>query len=200
MTDILLEWVSLYGLVILAGTIFLAALGAPLPGTVLLVLSGAFAASGEMDLTSVVVTAFFSAVLGDLVAFSIGYLSGTWLKPRLGRSALGAQISKAEAFMTKWGGMGVFLSRWVVAPIGPTVNYVSGISRYNWQRFLLWDMSGEAIWVTLYITIGMVFSASALALVDMIASASWVMIGALAMFLMGKRLLKLAKRAGKANA
>jgi len=200
MTDILLGLVTQYGLVILAGTIFLAALGAPLPGTVLLVLSGAFAVSGEMNMLAVILTAYFSAVAGDITGFAIGYKGGAWLQGKLRRSNLGAQIGKAEAFMAKWGGAGVFFSRWLVAPIGPTINYVSGISRFSPARFVLWDLLGEVIWTGVYVTIGMVFSASALALVDMIASASWVLIGALAMFIMGKRLIKVVRKAGKAAA
>ena len=200
MTDLLLDLVTQYGLVILAGTIYLAAMGAPVPGTVLLVLSGAFAASGDMEPVSVVLVAFLAAVAGDVSAYAIGYKGGVWLKGKLGASPLGGQIGKAEAFMAKWGGLGVFLSRWLVAPIGPTLNYVAGIGRFSWQRFVLWDVLGEVIWVGLYVGIGMVFSASALALVDMIASASWVIIGAIGMWFMGKRLIKVAKRAGKVEA
>ena len=200
MTDLLLDLVTQYGLIILAGTIFLAAMGAPVPGTVLLVLSGAFAASGDMGPVSVVLTGFVAAVAGDVTAFAIGFKGGDWLQGKLRTSGLGAQIGKAEGFMAKWGGLGVFLSRWLVAPIGPTLNYVAGIGRFSWQRFVLWDVLGEVIWVGLYVGIGMLFSASALALVDMIASASWVIIGALGMWFMGKRLIKVAKRAGKAVA
>jgi len=200
MTDLLLELFTQYGLVILAGTIYLAALGAPLPGTVLLVLSGAFAASGEMDLVSVIAAAYFSAVAGDITGFTIGYKGGAWLQKKLARSSLGAQIGKAEAFMAKWGGVGVFLSRWLVAPIGPTINYVAGIGRFSWKKFVLWDLLGETIWVAVYMTIGVVFSASALALVDMIASASWVLLGALVMWVMGKRLIKVIRKARQAVA
>ncbi len=195
MTDLLLELVTQYGLIILAGTIFLAAMGAPVPGTVLLVLSGAFAASGDMEPISVVLVAFLAAVAGDVSAYAIGYKGGVWLKGKLGASPLGGQIGKAESFMAKWGGPGVFLSRWLVAPIGPTLNYVAGIGRFSWQRFVFWDVLGEVVWVGLYVGIGMLFSASALALVDMIASASWVILGALGMWFMGKRLMKVAKRA-----
>ncbi len=200
MTDLLLDLVTQYGLIILAGTIFLAAMGAPVPGTVLLVLSGAFAASGDMEPVSVVLTAFAAAVAGDVSAYAIGRKGGMWLKGKLGATPLGGQIGKAEHFMAKWGGVGVFLSRWLVAPIGPTLNYVAGIGRFSWQRFVLWDVLGEVVWVGLYVGIGMLFSASALALVDMIASASWVILGALGMWFMGKRLIKVAKRAGKAAA
>ncbi len=198
MTDILLDLISQYGLITLAATIYLAALGAPVPGTVLLVLSGAFAASGEMNPVSVAITAFLAAVLGDISAYAIGYRGGVWLQRKLSHSGLGKQIGKAEGFMAKWGGLGVFFSRWLVAPIGPSLNYVAGIGRFGWPRFVLWDVLGEVIWVGLYVGIGMLFSASALALVDLIASASWVIIGGLGMYFMGKRLIKLARRAGKA--
>lgn len=199
MTDLLLALVTQYGLIILAGTIFLAALGAPVPGTVLLVLSGAYAASGDMGPVSVVLVAFLAAVAGDVSAYAIGYKGGEWLQDKLRHSGLGKQIGKAETTMDKWGGLGVFLSRWLVAPIGPTLNYVAGIGRFSWQRFVLWDVLGEVIWVSLYVGIGMLFSASALALVDMIASASWVILGGIGMWFMGKRLLKAAKHARLAD-
>ncbi len=194
MTDLLLELVTAYGLVILAGTIFLAALGAPVPGTVLLVLSGAFAAGGDMDPILVVLTGFSAAIAGDFTGYFIGFSGGEWLQEKLGRSPLGKQVNKADAFMAKWGGVGVFLSRWLVAPIGPTLNYVAGIGRFRWQSFVLWDVLGEVVWVGLYVGIGMLFSASALALVDLIASASWMLLGALGMYLMGKRLLIVARK------
>jgi len=199
MTDLLLELVTQYGLVILACTVFLSALGAPLPGTVLLVLCGAYAASGDMDVVTVVSVAFLSAVAGDITGYAIGYRGGAWLQRRLRLSSLGSQMDKAERFMAKWGGAGVFFSRWLVAPLGPTVNYISGISRFGWRKFIIWDLLGELIWTGAYTTIGMVFSATALALVDIIASASWVLIGAVGMYLMGKRLLKVAQQAGQAR-
>ncbi len=65
---------------------------------------------------------------------------------------------------------------------------------------MLWDLLGETIWVAVYMTIGVVFSASALALVDMIASASWVLLGALVMWVMGKRLIKVIRKARQAVA
>ena len=198
MTDILLALVTQYGLIILAATIFLAALGVPVPATVLLVLSGAFAAAGDMALVSVIIVAFLAAVAGDISGYAIGRMGGTWLARKLHHTAIGTQIGKAEGLMKKWGGLGVFLSRWLVAPMGPALNYVAGIGRFSWQRFVLWDALGELVWVGLYVGIGVVFSASALALVNMLASASWAIIGALGMFLMGKRLIKLAKHAGKA--
>ena len=195
MTDIFSELVTAYGLVILAATVFFAALGAPVPGTALLVLSGAFAASGDMDTTWVALTAFGAAVIGDFTGYFLGLSGGDWLKEKLGRTRFANQVFKAEKLMAKWGGIGIFLSRWLIAPVGPTLNYVAGIGQFGWRRFLLWDSLGEAVWVALYVSIGMVFSATALALVDAIASASWLILGGIGMYLMGMRLLKVARKA-----
>lgn len=199
MTDLLLELIADYGLVILSGTIFLAALGVPVPATALLVLCGAFAASGDMIVYSVVFTAFFSAVAGDLSAYMIGRKGGLWLQRRLQNARIASQFRKAELFVAKWGGFSVFLSRWLVAPIGPALNYVAGIGKFHWQQFVFWDVLGEAIWVGLYVSIGIVFSTTAIALVELLASFSWMILGALGTIFMGHRLIKVAKHAGKAR-
>ena len=195
MTDFFSELVTAYGLIILAGTVFMAALGAPVPGTALLVLSGAFAASGDMDTYWVVFTAFGAAVIGDFTGYFLGLSGGDWLKAKLERTRFANQVLKAEKLMAKWGGVGIFLSRWLIAPVGPSLNYVAGIGQFSWRRFIFWDSLGEAVWVALYVGIGMLFSSTALALVDAIASASWLILGGFGMFLMGKRLLKVARKA-----
>lgn len=201
MTDLLMQLIADYGLIVLSASIVLACLALPLPSSILLVLSGAFVGSGDLDLLAVVIVAFSSAVIGDQIAYFIGAKGGDALEARLANSPKRSKsIHRAKAFSAKWGGIGVFLSRWLVAPIGPTLNYVAGIGRFSWPRFLLWDVLGEVIWVGLYVGIGMLFSASALALVDIIASLSWVILGALGMYFMGKRLIKVARKAGKAAA
>jgi membrane protein DedA with SNARE-associated domain len=48
----------------------------------------------------------------------------------------------------------VFLTRWLLTPLGPWVNLISGASEYSFPRFLAWDVLGEAIWVFLYVSIG----------------------------------------------
>ncbi|MBL4808348.1 MAG: hypothetical protein JKY31_13850 [Rhodobacteraceae bacterium] len=99
-------------------------------------------------------------------------------------------IARAKAFSAKWGGMGVFLSRWLVAPIGPWINFASGISDYHWRGFTFWAVLGEVIWVGLYVTLGVVFSANAMALAELLADVSWLLLGILGMVLMGLRLRK----------
>ena len=67
-------------------------------------------------------------------------------------------MGKAAAFMEKWGGSSVFFSCWLVAPLGPYVNYVSGLTRFTWLRFALWGIMGEIVWVSLYVGLGYSFA------------------------------------------
>ena len=60
--------------------------------------------------------------------------------------------------MRKWGGSSVFFSCWLVAPLGPYINYVSGLSQFSWPRFALWGAAGEVFWVGIYVGLGYLFA------------------------------------------
>jgi membrane protein DedA with SNARE-associated domain len=56
------------------------------------------------------------------------------------------------------GGLGVFFSTWLTAPLGPWVNFIAGATGLSWVRFTFWDILGETIWVSLYVGLGFVFA------------------------------------------
>ncbi len=198
MTDILMQLITDYGLIVLSASIVLACLAVPLPSSVLLVLSGAFVGSGDLDLIAVLVVAFLSAAIGDQLAYFLGARGGDALEARLSHSQkYSKSIRRAKAFSAKWGGIGVFLSRWLVAPVGPWINYASGIGDYSWRGFTFWALLGEIIWVGGYLSLGLLFSANAEAIAALLADISWFLLGALGMFILGKKLLKNARKAVK---
>ena len=53
------------------------------------------------------------------------------------------RLEQAEARLRKWGGPGIFFTRWLVTPLGPAVNLISGFAGYSWLRFLIWDFLGN---------------------------------------------------------
>ncbi len=198
MTDLLMQLIADYGLVVLSASIILACLALPLPSSILLVLSGAFVGSGDLDLLAVVIVAFSSAVIGDQLAYFLGAKGGDALEARLANSPKHSKsIRRAKAFSAKWGGIGVFLSRWLVAPIGPWINYASGMGDYHWRGFTFWALLGEVIWVGGYLGLGILFSANAEAIAELLTDISWFLLGALGMFVLGRKLLKNARKAVK---
>jgi membrane protein DedA with SNARE-associated domain len=56
--------------------------------------------------------------------------------------------------------MGVFLSRWLVSPLGPWVNLIAGATGMSALRFTLSGAAGEAVWVGLYVGLGFLFAAN----------------------------------------
>ena len=75
-------------------------------------------------------------------------------------SSTNGRDSKGDSKPThKWGGLGVFFSTWLFAPLGPWVNLAAGTVQLGWLRFTAWDAAGEAIWVLVYVMLGFIFAA-----------------------------------------
>lgn len=69
------------------------------------------------------------------------------------------------------GDIAVFLSRWLFSSLGPWMNLAAGAAGFARHRFTLASIAGEAIWVALYIGLGLVFGANLQAAADLAGSA-----------------------------
>lgn len=173
MSDIILALVVDYGVPIVSCITFLSCLAVPVPSSLLMLAAGGFAATGDLSLIAVVAAAFCGAVLGD----NTGY----WIARRLGAQAenwLSAEPTRAKlrdkciAILDKRGGPAVFLTCWLFAPLGPSMNYVCGISQFRWLRFVAWGMAGEVVWVSIYVGLGYTFADSVSSLASVLSNAS----------------------------
>ncbi len=173
MTDIVLALAADYGVPLLFCVTFLSCLALPVPSSLLMLASGGFAAAGDLSLTAVAVAAFCGAVIGDntgyWIARGLGQRFGDWLTADPNRAAL---RKRATAFMGKWGGYSVFFSCWLVAPLGPYVNYVSGLSRFSWPRFALFGAAGEVFWVGIYVGLGYAFAENLTGIANLLGNIS----------------------------
>lgn len=155
----LFSLVASYGVALIGVATFLSCLAVPVPTSLLMLASGGFVASGDLSLPWTLAAAFSGAVVGDNTGLLIGRAGGPqlnrWLEAAPARARLRAQ---AQAFITRWGGFGVFISRWLVSPLGPYVNFASGLGGMSWPRFALWGAAGEVVWVSLYVGLGYGFA------------------------------------------
>ncbi len=189
--DQLLAALSQYGLPMLFGVTAIAAVGVPLPISLMLVAAGSFVELGEMKLWQVIVVAGAAAVLGDQVGYALGRWGGQRLLARLSRRKDGdAKVAQAQRFAKRWGGAGIFFSRWLVTPLGPWLNLTSGIAAYPWSRFLCWDVLGELLWVIAYVMLGKFFSDRIQALVEVLGNLGWVIVGLIATLILSLQLLR----------
>ena len=169
MTDLLLSLVADYGALMLFVTTFLSCLAIPMPSSLMMLAGGGFIASGDLGLTTAVSAAYLGAVAGDQTGFQIGRKAGAWLARAPKRKAL---LDKANTLTTRYGGAGVFLSRWLFSPLGPYVNFGGGATGYNWSGFTLWGALGEAVWVILYVSLGYVFADRIIEVAEILGNAS----------------------------
>ena len=186
MTDQILSWLSLYGVAALFGILMIASAGVPFPVTLLLVAAGSFTNQGEMTLWHVLLSGSCGAIAGDQLGFGLARWRGRtlikWLTDRIGGAE---KIEKAESFTQKWGGAGIFFSRWLFTPLGPWINITSGIAGYSWPRFLLWDVLGEILWVVLYVLLGYFFSDRVQEVAELLGDLKWVTLGAVVAIVAG---------------
>ncbi|MEC9245800.1 MAG: DedA family protein [Nitratireductor rhodophyticola] len=196
MTEEILALFALYGLpgicVILAAGQF----GVPLPTSILLMTAGALIADGDLSAAQVFAWALAGAVLGDQSGYAVARLGGRSLLGRVFRGGASdtGNFARAERFSAKWGGFGVFFSRWLVSPLGPWINLTSGLTRYHWGKFLLWDLTGETVWIIGYLSIGYAFSRSIASIAELLANLGWLIGAAALTVLLGVLVRRAVKR------
>jgi membrane-associated protein len=154
MSEFLLTQVINFGAPTLGLILFIGALGAPFPGTFLVVAVGAFCRQGLLVWHSTALIAFLCVVLGDCLSYSMGYYARESVLQRFSASK---QWAQAEKSFQRWGGMSVFLTRFLITGIAVPVNLIAGTSSYPFRRFLIYDVVGEAIWVFGYGGLGYLF-------------------------------------------
>jgi membrane protein DedA with SNARE-associated domain len=195
MNDQLLSLVSQYGAPALFGIVAIAAVGAPLPIMLLLIVAGSMVAQGAMNLWWVIGAASAGSILGDQAGYAIGRWGGqaaiSWLRRAFGK---GMDIQAVEAKARKWGGPGIFLTRWLLSPLGPWINLASGTAAYPWHKFLFWDALGETTSAILFISIGRIFSDRVLAMDAILGNLTWAVVALLAAMILGYRLLASRRR------
>lgn len=183
--DLLLSLFVHYGLPVLAGVILVASVGLPLPASLLLIAAGAFVAQGQFPHGWTVVVATLAAVAGDSIGFGLGHWGGPGAIERISRWTGPQRQRQATHLVRRWGGLGIFLSRWLVSPLGPALNLTSGLSGYPWWRFLIYDLAGELVWVGLYTTVGYLYSDRIQAVAAVLGDLSWALCGVLGVSMIG---------------
>jgi membrane-associated protein len=195
-TDQLLAALLMYGVPLLFAVVAVASVGVPFPVSLTLVAAGSFAKQGEMDLLPVIVAASLAAILGDQIGYGLSRWGGRRLVTRITRRIGGqSKIEKAEALTKKWGGAGIFFSRWLITHLGPWLNVTSGITAYPWRRFIFWDVLGEVLWVLLYVMLGYLFSDNVQYISDILGNLAGALLALIVAIILGWKIFRYVRPA-----
>jgi membrane protein DedA with SNARE-associated domain len=176
-----------YGPWALGAATLVSALGLPLPATMLLLAAGAFMRQGALDWQAAVILAALGAVLGDSGSYLLGRYGGTLT---LGRAPTPTRWRQAQSIFQRWGGLTIFISRFLLTPLALPVNLLAGSTRYTPWRFLGSVVSGELLWVFLFSGLGYVFADRWEALSDLTGDLSLIFVGLTPLLLGGGYLLR----------
>jgi undecaprenyl-diphosphatase len=135
--------------------------GLVVPGETVMLLGGAVAGQGAIDIYLLIAIAWFSAWLGDTTSFFLGRRLGREfvLKhgPRVGISH--ERFEKVEDYFDRHGGKTIFIGRWIslVRAFAP---FIAGSSGMGYRGFVPYSILGTGLWASLHILIGYFFSRS----------------------------------------
>jgi membrane-associated protein len=204
MTDTLFALVPTYGPYLILACVFLSCLAVPLPSSLLVLASGGFAASGDLEVWAVGLAAFSGFTAGDQMAYQLGRKGGDAVKARLsGKSKVAALMARAESFVDKRGAWAVFLSRTVVSPLAAYVSYVGAAGGLGWARFTLPAVLGAAVWCSVYVGLGYSFTDQMTEIADLLSNLAGIIIALAVMVGAGawmRKVLREARVKAKAEA
>lgn len=154
-----------YGYPVLWLIVFVAAVGVPISGSLLLFAAGAFAALGDFNIFILFPVALSAAVLGDNLGYYLGRRVGVallnWLeRQKRFRFFSHEQLERGRVYFRDKAGWAVFITRFLIVVLGGPINILAGIELYSYWNFLFWDVSGQALCALITLGLGYIFAAS----------------------------------------
>ena len=135
--------------------------GLVVPGETVMLLGGAVAGQGAIDIYLLIAIAWFSAWAGDTTSFFIGRRLGREFVLRNGpRFGIGHErFEKVEDYFSRHGGKTIFIGRFIslVRAFAP---FIAGSSGMRYRAFVPYSILGTGLWASAHILVGYFFSRS----------------------------------------
>ncbi len=135
--------------------------GLVVPGETVMLLGGAVAGQGAIDIYLLIAIAWFSAWLGDTTSFFLGRRLGRGFVlehgPRFGISH--ERFEKVEDYFGRHGGKTIFIGRFV-SLIRAFAPFIAGSSGMSYRAFVPYSILGTGLWASAHILVGYFFSRS----------------------------------------
>jgi membrane protein DedA with SNARE-associated domain len=180
----LLDLIGRYGYLVIFLGVMAESAGVPLPGETVLIVSGALAHRGVLDLGDVLFFGILGAVTGDQVGYWVGRKGGRPFLLRWGRHLwiTSGRLARAQAFFDRHGGRAVFFARFITG-LRVFAALAAGTSRMPWGRFALYNALGGTVWATAAVSLGYFLWASISLVEHWVGRASLLIVAALALVL-----------------
>ncbi|RPJ74629.1 MAG: DedA family protein [Alphaproteobacteria bacterium] len=128
-----------------------------LPGDSLIFATGALAASGSLDFSTLLIILCVAAVAGDTVNYQIGHLFRNKIENRENiRFIKKEHLDRTHVFFEKYGVKTIIIARFV--PIIRTfAPFVAGVGVMPYPKFISYNVAGGIAWVSSFLLGGYFF-------------------------------------------
>ncbi len=135
--------------------------GLVVPGETVMLLGGAVAGQGAINIYLLIAIAWFAAWAGDTTSFFIGRRLGREFVLEHGpRVGIGHErFEKVEDYFSRHGGKTIFIGRFIslVRAFAP---FIAGSSGMRYRAFVPYSILGTGLWASAHILVGYFFSRS----------------------------------------
>jgi len=156
--DSILAQLARHGYAILFVSVFLEAVGFPVPAAIALLLAGAASAHGSLSAAATAGGAFVIILICDSLMFLLGRHSGWWLLGLLCRFTINPEsciLRSADAFYKR--GRALLVIAKFVPGINTLAPPLAGSMNMRWTQFFGLDAAGAALYVSAYWSLGFLF-------------------------------------------
>ncbi|NNN18254.1 MAG: DedA family protein [Acidimicrobiaceae bacterium] len=121
-------------------------LGFIFPGETVVIVAGVLAFEHRESLILIIFAASLGAIFGDSVGYFIGKRWGrSLINNRLSRFVKPTHIARAEEFMIRRGGPGVFIGRFTTT-LRVLVPGLAGVAGMRYKTFVIFNVAGGIVW------------------------------------------------------
>ena len=175
--ELLRGYLAHYGYGAVAGALLLENAGLPVPGETILLLASFLAYSEHrLRLPYIILVGVSAATLGDNLGFAIGFYGGRGLLERYQKTLhiRAATVARGEDLFRRYGSALIFVARFI-AGVRVIAGPLAGVLRMPWRKFLLFNILGAILWVTVIASAGHFFGKHWDALLQVVRDANIAM-------------------------
>jgi len=135
-------------------------LGTLVPGSTVILALSALIPAGSLGLTPVLAAAIAGAVIGEALAYSIGYISQREVLTSWPMSKYPAVMAQSEEFFHRYGTFAVFFARFV-PPVRAVVPVIAGALGMPPRRFYPASIAACLLWAPAHVLPGLLAGSAA---------------------------------------
>ncbi len=163
----IIQFLTRHGYLVVFVWVLVEQLGLPIPAAPMLLVAGALAGAGKLNLIGVLVVGIVGSAVSDMLWYQIGWRRGNSVLSLVCRISLTPEacVNHTKEVFGRHGAHSLLMAKFI-----PGLNAVStsmaGTMRMNCLRFLLFDALGTLNWVGVFAGLGYVFSSQIERVVD----------------------------------